>query len=59
MNAITILSNDDDMPTNIDFSKAERGKFYVVNAVLNLPIYINLETQDYLVAHLVIKKNSY
>jgi len=58
MNLITIPSkDDDDMPTDIDFSKAERGKFFKSNAVLNLPIYLNLDTQDYLVAHLVINKN--
>ena len=59
MNLITTPSNDndDDMPTNIDFSKAKRGKFFKSNAALNLPIYLNLDTQDYLVAHLVIKKN--
>ena len=60
MNLITTPSNDDDddMPTNIDFSKAQRGKFFKSNAALNLPIYLNLDTQDYLVAHLVINKNT-
>ena len=58
MNLITIPSkDDDDMPTDIDFSKAERGKFFKSNAALNLPIYLNLDTQDYLVAHLIINKN--
>jgi hypothetical protein len=58
MNLITIPSkDDDDMPTEIDFSKGERGKFFKNNAALNLPIYLNIDTQDYLVAHLVINKN--
>ena len=30
---------DDDMPAEIDFSGAERGKFYRPNARLNLPAY--------------------
>jgi hypothetical protein len=57
MNLITTPSNDDDMPTNIDFNKADRGKFFKSNVALNLPIYLNRETQDYLVGYLVIKKN--
>ncbi len=32
---------EDDIPDDIDFSQAERGKFYHPNARFNLPIYID------------------
>ncbi len=32
---------EDDIPDDIDFSQAERGKFFHPNAQFNLPIYIN------------------
>jgi hypothetical protein len=32
---------EDDIPDDIDFSKAERGKFFRPNAQFNLPIYID------------------
>ena len=57
MNPVTTSASDDDMPSEIDFSKGERGKFFKSNVALNLPIYLNRETQDYLVGYLVIKKN--
>lgn len=41
-------SHDDDMPTEIDFSKGVRGKFYKPNAVFNLPVYLDAEVQAYL-----------
>lgn len=31
-----------------DFSKGERGKFYKPNVESNLPIYLDVEIQDYL-----------
>ena len=51
MNATTTnLPVDGDMPTEIDFSNAVRGKFYQVNAKLHLPVYLNADVQDYLAA---------
>jgi hypothetical protein len=44
MNATSNHSqDDDDMPTEIDFSKGVRGKFYHANATLNLPVYLDAE----------------
>ena len=31
-----------------DFSKGKRGKFYKPNVEFNLPIYFDVEVQDYL-----------
>ena len=42
--------NDDDMPTEIDFSKGTRGKFFRPDAALNLPVYLDAEVQAYLSA---------
>lgn len=39
----TMTSNragEDEIPSEIDFSKAERGKFYRPNLSLKLPIYL-------------------
>ena len=36
------------MPTEIDFSKGVRGKFYHAAAVFSLPIYLDAEVPDYL-----------
>ena len=41
--------SDDDMPAEIDFSKGVRGKFYRPGMRLRLPIYLDDETQTYLV----------
>jgi hypothetical protein len=30
---------DDDMPADIDFSKAEVGRFYRPNVILHIPVY--------------------
>jgi hypothetical protein len=45
-NPETIL--DDDMPAEIDFSKAEVGKFYRPNAVLHIPLYLDQHVQAWL-----------
>lgn len=42
--------NDDDMPSEIDFSKGTRGKFFKPGDRLNLPVYLDAEVQDYLSA---------
>lgn len=42
--------DDDDMPSEIDFSKGVRGKFYNANTTLNLPVYLDADVQAYLVA---------
>ena len=38
------------MPSEIDFSGGTRGKFYRRNAKLNLPVYLDADTQAYLTA---------
>lgn len=42
--------NDDDMPSEIDFSKGSRGKFFHQGARLSLPVYLDADVQDYLSA---------
>jgi hypothetical protein len=39
---------NDDMPEEIDFSGAQRGKFFREGAVLRLPVYLDAEVQRYL-----------
>lgn len=46
----TSLPDNDDMPAEIDFSKGVRGKFYRPGAQLNLPIYLDSQVQNTLVA---------
>lgn len=41
-------SDDDDIPAEIDFSGAARGKFYRPDLKLNLPVYLDAEVQTYL-----------
>ena len=41
---------DDDMPTEIDFSKGVRGKFYRPDARLHLPVYLDDQVQNRLAA---------
>jgi hypothetical protein len=41
-------NDDDDMPAEVDFTGAVRGKFYQPNLKLNLPVYLDAEVQDYL-----------
>lgn len=56
MNAATTPpSDDDDMPAEIDFSGAERGKFHRPNLKLNLPVYLEAGVQAYL-AEIATKK---
>ncbi len=43
-------SSNDDMPAEIEFSKGTRGKFFRAGARLSLPVYLEAEVQDYLVA---------
>jgi len=42
--------DDDDMPAEIDFSQAVRGKFYQPNLNLHVPVYLDKDVQDYLTA---------
>jgi post-segregation antitoxin (ccd killing protein) len=46
----TQASHDDDMPTEIDFSKGTRAKFFRAGANLSLPVYLEADVQDYLAA---------
>ncbi len=55
MNPVTKPTSDDDMPSEIDFSKGERGKFFKSNAVLHLPVYLDANVQDSL-ADIAAKK---
>ena len=48
MNAATTAPHDDDIPAEVDFTNATRGKFYKPNLRLNLPVYLDAEVQDYL-----------
>jgi len=41
---------NEDMPKEIDFSGAQRGKFFVEGAVLRLPLYLDADIQRYLTA---------
>lgn len=45
-----IQHEDDDMPTEINFTGGVRGKFYQPNATLKLPIYLDLQVQNTLAA---------
>jgi hypothetical protein len=45
MNATT---DHDDMPDEINFTGATRGKFYHPDLKLNLPVYLDAEVQSYL-----------
>ena len=48
MNATTTTPQDDDIPAEVDFTNATRGKFYKPGLRLNLPVYLDAEVQDYL-----------
>ena len=48
MNAATTAPLDDDLPAEVDFTNATRGKFYRPNLRLNLPVYLDADVQDYL-----------
>jgi len=38
-------TDHDDMPAEIDFSGAKRGKFYQADSALNLPVYLESQVQ--------------
>jgi hypothetical protein len=40
----------DEIPAEIDFSGGVRGKFHRPNVRLNLPVHLEADVQDYLVA---------
>jgi hypothetical protein len=42
--------DDDEIPAEIDFSGGVRGKFHRPNVRLNLPVHLEADVQDYLVA---------
>lgn len=42
--------DDDDMPAEIDFSKGERGKFYLSGAQMLFPIHLEEQVQNTLIA---------
>jgi hypothetical protein len=46
----TPTHNDDDMPSEIDFSGGTRGKLYRPGARLQLPIHLDQQVQDTLAA---------
>jgi hypothetical protein len=48
MNATT--PDDEDIPSEIDFSGGTRGKFYRPDSKLNLPVYLEADVQTYLAA---------
>ena len=50
MNATTTQPDDDDIPTEVDFTGATRGQFYQPNLRLNLPVCLDADVQDYLPA---------
>lgn len=46
----TRMPDDDDMPTEIDFSNGTRGKFYQPSVKLHMPVYLDDDVQTYLAA---------
>ena len=42
--------HDNDMPSEIDFSGGQRGKFFKPGAQINTPVYLDAEVQKYLSA---------
>ena len=48
MNASSTTPDDDELPAEVNFTGATRGKFYRPNLRLNLPVYLDAEVQDYL-----------
>ena len=39
------VTDHDDMPAEIDFTGAKRGKFYQADSTLNLPVYLETQVQ--------------
>lgn len=50
MNRPSNAAPDDDMPSEIDFSKGKRGQFYQAGAHLSLPVYLDHQVQATLAA---------
>ena len=48
MNVATTPAQDDDIPAEVNFTGAPRGKFYRPNLRLNLPVYLDADVQNYL-----------
>ncbi|CAH1189472.1 conserved hypothetical protein [Candidatus Nitrotoga sp. BS] len=48
MNTATTVPHDDDIPAEVNFTGAARGRFYRPNLRLNLPVYLDADVQDYL-----------
>lgn len=46
----TTNDNDADIPAEIDFSGAQRGKFYRPDATLRLPVYLDADVHRRLAA---------
>ena len=52
---MTMITNTDEMPDEIDFTGGTHGKFYHAEATLNLPIYLDADVLGYL-AEVAAKK---
>jgi hypothetical protein len=48
MNTISSPLENDEMPTEIDFSHGVRGKFFQPTLKLNLPVYLDEDVQEFL-----------
>jgi hypothetical protein len=46
----SVTHDDDELPTEIDFSGAKRGQFYRAGVQLNLPVYLDQKVQATLAA---------
>jgi hypothetical protein len=42
------MTNEDDMKPEYDFSRGERGKHYVPDAVFRVPVYLEQDVTGYL-----------
>jgi hypothetical protein len=42
------VEDNDDIPSDVDFSKGVRGKFYRPELNLNLPVYLDEQVQQFL-----------
>lgn len=47
---LTNAAPDDEMPSEIDFSKGKRGQFYQAGVLLSLPVYLDDQVQATLAA---------
>jgi hypothetical protein len=48
MNAAMTYPQDDEIPAEVNFAGAARGKFYQPNLRINLPVYLDADVQAYL-----------